>query len=275
MPVKMEVDESSFSGLNSVMQSIDIHLGKDYGYRDVPKHRVELQRVKVLEKVRAKWKVEWVDPHPGLQDYVKSAQLVVPWGKRREFLKDEENWDRLVEVCSQSWPGHEHPLNEAVDLIIASTGELSIYLGNRGELNSPPDVLERVLQRAKVELPIERPAYRGSDGILHLPFDSAVVLARGFAAAEPQTVLLDVETSEQRYEMEAREIGNSYLVPLVQRWRAGWALCRQWAGFDEGLVQRDREIERLRRIVVDLGYELRRAGQDEAAAKLDRKLKPR
>lgn len=88
-------------------------------------------------------------------------------------------------------------------------------------------------------------------------------------------VLLEVETSERRYEMEAREIGNSYLVPLVQRWRAEWALCRQWAGFDESLAQGDREIERLTRILVDLGYELRRSGQDELAAKLDRKLKHR
>jgi hypothetical protein len=100
----------------------------------------------------------------------------------------------------------------------------------------------------------------------------AVTLARAFAAAEPQTVLLQVETSEQRYEQESREIGNFYLVPLLQRWRAGWALCRQWAGFDEALAQRDREIGRLRRILVDMGYELRRGGHDELAQKLERKL---
>jgi hypothetical protein len=41
------------------MQSFDIHPGQAYGYRDTPKHRDELQRVKVLEKVRGKWKVEW------------------------------------------------------------------------------------------------------------------------------------------------------------------------------------------------------------------------
>jgi len=72
------------------MQSFDIHPGQEYGYRDSPKRRDDLQRVKVIEKVRAKWKVEWVEPNPGLQDYVKSVQLVVPWGKRRAFLKNEE-----------------------------------------------------------------------------------------------------------------------------------------------------------------------------------------
>jgi len=95
------------------MQSFDIHPGQEYGYRDSPKRRDDLQRVKVIEKVRAKWKVEWVEPNPGLQDYVKSVQLVVPWGKRRAFLKNEENWTQLVEACSHAWPGHDHPLSEA------------------------------------------------------------------------------------------------------------------------------------------------------------------
>jgi hypothetical protein len=48
------------------MQSFDIHPGQEYGYRDSPKRRDDLQRVKVIEKVRAKWKVEWVEPNPGL-----------------------------------------------------------------------------------------------------------------------------------------------------------------------------------------------------------------
>lgn len=255
------------------MQGVDIHPGQEYGFRDVPKHRDELQRIRVLEKVRSKWRVEWIEPNPGLQEYVRSVQIVVPWGKRRAFLKDEENWNRLVEACAHTWPGNGHPLSEAIDLILDATGEPGIYVGNRGELNASPDALDRVLERAKAVIPIERPGYRGSDGDLHLPFDTAVTLARAFAAAEPQTVLLEVETSEHRYELEARELGNSHLVPLVQRWRAGWALCRQWAGFDEQLAQRDREIERLRRIITDTGYELRRSGHDEVAAKLERRLK--
>ena len=254
------------------MQSIDIQPGQDYGSREVPKHRDELQRVKVLEKVRSKWKVEWVDPHRGLQDYVKSVQLVTPWVNRRVFLDGEKNWALLVEACARSWPGNGHPLSEAVDLILDSRGESGLRVGNHGEFTASPDALDRVLQRAKFEMPIQQPAYEDRQGRLRLPFDGAVMLARAFAAAEPQTVLLEVDTSQQRYEMEARELGNSYLVPLVQRWRAGWALCRQWAGFDEGLAERDREIERLRRVIVDLGYELRRSGQDVLAAKLDRKL---
>ena len=85
-------------------------------------------------------------------------------------------------------------------------------------------------------------------------------------------MLLAVETEQRRYELEARELGNSHLVPLVNRWRAGWALCRQWAGFDEALAEREAEVERLTGIIADLRYELRRAGEDQLAEKLDRKL---
>jgi hypothetical protein len=198
-------------------------------------------------------------------------QLVVLWKDRRSFLRDEDNW-HLLEACGSSWPGHDHPLSEAVDLIIDSTGEREIYVGNRGELCCSEGALDRVQQRANIEISIDKPGFRDRQNTLRLPFEVAVTLARAFAAAEPQTVLLQVETSEQRYEQESREIGNFYLVPLLQRWRAGWALCRQWAGFDEALAQRDREIGRLRRILVDMGYELRRGGHDELAQKLERKL---
>jgi hypothetical protein len=97
-------------------------------------------------------------------------------------------------------------------------------------------------------------------------------LAQAFAVAEPEAVLLQVDTEQRKYELDARQVGNSYLVPLVQQYRAGGALCRQWAGFDEALAERDREIERLRRIVEDIRYELRRAGQDDLAAEFERKL---
>jgi hypothetical protein len=62
----------------------------------------------------------------------------------------------------------------------------------------------------------------------------------------------------REYETKMREPGSSHLEPLVNRWRAGWALARQWAGQDEALAAKDREIERLRVIIrqhlVDLPY---------------------
>jgi hypothetical protein len=250
----------------------EIIIGQEYGYREKPRQKGPLERVRILERVRSQWKVEWIEPNPGLQDFVKSTHLLTPWRESKEFLRDEASWDALSQRCDQTWPGGEHALSEAVDTVLESTGEL-IYVGNHGELTCTPEVLERLAQRASIELRLEPPGFVDRKGQAHLPFDAALTLAQAFSAAEPETVLLQVNTAQRKYELEAREIGNSYLVPLVQQWRAGWALCRQWAGFDEAIAEREQEIERLRRIIEDVRYELRRGGQDDLAAKLDRKLR--
>jgi hypothetical protein len=132
------------------------------------------------------WKVEWVDPNPGLREYVKSANIIVPWSDRRPFLRDEPSWDRLVDASDRSWPGAEHPLCDAVDTVLASTGE-AVSLGTRGILSAAADVLERVAVRSKTEVLMELPGFRDRRGTAHLPFDKAVSLAQAFAAAEPQS----------------------------------------------------------------------------------------
>jgi len=96
-----------------------------------------------------------------------------------------------------------------------------------------------------------------------------------FVATDPKVVMLEVESQQCQYEIEAREPGNQFYVSLVRRNKAHWALCRQWAAFDEGLAQRDAEIERLRRIIDDMRYNLMRDGREDLVAKLDRKLKGR
>jgi hypothetical protein len=35
------------------------------------------------------------EPHPGLEEYVRSRQILAPWGERKAFLLDEENMQRL------------------------------------------------------------------------------------------------------------------------------------------------------------------------------------
>lgn len=57
-------------------------------------------QIKLLDKVgrKGKLKVRFEDgPHPGLEEYVSSRQLVVPWGERRALLRDEELAARLEE----------------------------------------------------------------------------------------------------------------------------------------------------------------------------------
>jgi hypothetical protein len=166
-------------------------------------------------------------------------------------------------------------LTEAVGDVLDSTGEgLSVY-GNNGILSGQPDALERIAARAMTALPESAYSFVDRFGVLHVAFDVALELARKFAAAEPSTVLLHVETQERKYEAEARELGNAYLVPLLEKWRANWALCRQWAGFDEGLAQRDAEIKFLRDVINRTIWDLRTAGQDDLAKTVERRMKKR
>ena len=61
------------------MRAENIEFGAEYALRDPPKLGVELQRVRVLAQVRKQWKVQWIDPNPGLVDFVRSICLVAPW----------------------------------------------------------------------------------------------------------------------------------------------------------------------------------------------------
>jgi hypothetical protein len=58
------------------------------------------------------------------------------------------------------------------------------------------------------------------------------------------------------------------MVPLLNEYRASWALIRQWAGHDAAVAQREAEIQRLERLVWDAVYALQKAGLDKESAKL-------
>ena len=60
------------------------------------------QRVKVLQHIRGKkWRAEWIEPNPGLVEYVESQNLVVRWKDRKAFLLDEEH-DRKLRADNES-----------------------------------------------------------------------------------------------------------------------------------------------------------------------------
>lgn len=260
------------------MDQREIEVGRLYALREPARPGVEMQKVKVLERVRSgRWKVEWVDPNPGLVDYVRSANIICRWADRRPVIRDEENYQRLRSVSDALWPGDEHPLSHAVDQVLFSTGEPSIGLVH-GLLIEAPDVIERICTRAGIEvadLPDHHLSYLDRRGGLHLSFGAALHLARAFAAAEPSTVLLHIDATEREYVIKASEPFNSFLVPLVERWRAGWAVARQWAGTDVQLARLNAEIDRLRQVVQRTIWDLRSAGQDDLAAKVERGLRGR
>ena len=62
------------------------------------------------------------------------------------------------------------------------------------------------------------------------------------------------------------------MVPLLNEFRASWALIRQWTGHDPAIAPREAEIETLERLVWDAIYALQRVGADSEAARLRRAI---
>jgi len=132
-----------------------------------------------------------------------------------------------------------------------------------------PEAIDRVRTRAKVPPGQHSPyAYTDRQGKLQLPFDEALELAQKFCAAEPQAVLAGVEATEREWARDARTPGEEHMVPLLNEYRAAWALIRQWTGHDPAVAAREEEIQKLERLVWDAIYALQKAGLDSEAARL-------
>src|SRR4051794_40851214 len=120
--------------------------------REPPRPGVEFEHVRVLEKVRSRWRVEWIEPNPGLVDFVKSANLITPWRERKAFVRDERSAASLARSSEPGWDGYDGPLTGAVDLVFEATGE-GLETGKGGVLDFQFATLERVCARAELEVP--------------------------------------------------------------------------------------------------------------------------
>jgi hypothetical protein len=230
----------------------------------------------VIERVRAgKWRVEWVDPNPGLVDFVKSGALVCRWSERRAVERDERNAQELRAVADRTWPGTEHPLENAAIEVIESTGEQQVTLW-KGLLSGPPDAVDRIATRAGYQFP-PNVGYVDRKGQRHLPWEVGLELAKCLAAVEPRTVLGHIETTEREWETNAREPGGSYIRPSLERYGAAAALVRQWASFDADRARLDAEIDRLRQLVNRAVWDLRVSDPEpqRVAARLEAGLRGR
>ena len=78
------------------MLKAEIQPGEAYAIREIRSPGTPLQHIRILQHVRgSKWKAEWIDPNPGLVDYVESKDLYQtrPPGTRKvrvEFVDGEE-----------------------------------------------------------------------------------------------------------------------------------------------------------------------------------------
>lgn len=255
------------------MQKTDIEVGKEYALREPRGPNRDLQRVKVIENVRgSKWRAEWVEPNPGLKDYVESSWILAPWKEHKALLRDEESKRQLEQDNARQGYAKESPFDNLLHSVFDDTGEPFLRYW-RGTLSGKKDSLERVLARAGIAANENFPySYTDRQGEVHIPYAAALKIAKAFCMKEPSTVLVHIEATERQWEQDASRPGKDYLVQLLNQYRASWAIIKQWAGQDAVLAEREKYIKQLERLVWDAVYALQKAGADSEAARLRRAI---
>ncbi len=81
-------------------------------------------------------------------------------------------------------------------------------------------------------------------------------------------MLTEVESTERQYSSQASRPGEEYMIPLLNSYRAAWALLRQWCHNDAFTAAQDKEINTLVRLLWDAIYALQKAGADDEADRL-------
>jgi hypothetical protein len=254
------------------MLKSELKAGVEYAFREKRVSGTPLTKIKLLEHVRGnKWKAKWIDTHPGLVDYVTTAQILVPWKEHKKFLQEETDLAHLRDYnLSHGYDGN-FPVCEALQQVFESVEDEISY--DRGILQTTLESLNRLRARSRLsEYTLQSPAFESRDGFLRLPHDQAEELARNFCMAEPAPVLIGIETTERNWSMDVARPGNEYLVPLLNQYRASWAIIRQWCGSDAAVAERDKRIEILERLVWDAIYALQKAGLDTEATRLRRTI---
>lgn len=256
------------------MQTADLVEGAFYAFREKRTPGTPLLKVKLLAKVGRKGHVRIryeTGPHPGLEEYVATRQLVVPWVQQKAFLRDEERYERIRAYSAGRRPD---ALVEAVATVLGASGEPSAYATVEG-LSMPVEEVERIMRRAGLEgdpVGLHPLAFEDRLGDVHVPFEGTEALARAFAAAEPENVLMAIRDHEEELRIRGNQPGQRYVHDLLRQYLPGWAIARQWAGFDKEIEEMQKEIGRLRGLVSSAAYDLKALGADAKARKLLRAL---
>ena len=250
------------------MVGSELKAGAEYAFREKRNPGYPLARIKLVEHVRgARWKAKWIDPHPGLVDYVTTTQILVPWKDHKQFLQEESDIKRLREYNLRCGYKAVSPVTDALQQIFENAGDGISY--DNGVLRTSCDALDRVRARCGLaEYELRPPAFQSRDGSLNLPHEQAEQLGRAFCMAEPAPVLVQIESTERKWAMEAARPGNEYQIALLNQYRASWAIIRQWCGLDAAMAERDKRILVLERLIWDAIYALQKAGLDREAIRL-------
>ncbi len=234
------------------MQSYAIEVGHKYGMREKVSPGEPLIQVQVLEKAgrRGQVKVKRLsEPHAGLEEWVKTRQLIVPWGERQAYLTDEEREARF----NQGRPKPNQALAGAIETIMLATGYDDAGADDDGTVHMDAPELREIARLSGLPQRLEdlHPlAYVDRYGDLHLPIELAEQLAHAYASAESEAVLMYIEDEEKEYKCRGYEPGGRFWHDELRRRMPGFALARYWAGHEEEIGYLRAEIERLRNLVV-------------------------
>lgn len=254
------------------MRFQDISVGRDYGIRIKVAAGEPLLRVTVLEKVdRAKkLRVRHVgEPHAGMEEFIAQRQVMVGWGERRAFLRDEGRLGRVRDVSGEYY---DRVTADTVQLILSSSGE-EPWVHSDGHVSMDEGVFARLATRAGMDARIEtldRDAFIDREGRCELPLRAGEHLARAFALAEPDAVTMYIAVEEEELTNRGYDVGERWWHGELRKRRPVFALARQWSGFEQEVTRLQGEVERLRNLLAMAESDLRRAGDVHAAARLHR-----
>jgi hypothetical protein len=260
------------------MLQTELREGMRYGFREKPRSRAPFIEVQLLQKVGRKGHVQvkyLSGPHPGLVEHVKTQQLVVPWGKHKAFLRDEQRLDAIRDHSSKH---AREPYLNAITTVFEATGYPEAATDSRGVLSTDRASLSLMIDRAGLEVEgsdLHPLAFEDHHGIVHVPYEGAEVLARALAAREASAVSLYLDDLEARYRAEGFQPGERSSHDFLREQMPGFALARQWAGIDHALDAQREEIERLRRLVMSAIWDFEKLGHDRQTNRLRRGLEGR
>jgi len=252
-------------------------IGHRYAFREKRTVGEPFLKVKLLEVVGrgGRVKVEYEDgPHPGLTEYVHTRQLVIAWGERQAYLKDEQRHEQLKKTAAEF---NDKAIATAVEAILESTGEDDACLMGDG-MTISRSALQRLLDRCGIDtdpLRLHGHAFVDRFGQIHLPPQAAEVIARAFAAAEPEIVLMHLHDQEEELKARGYDPGERIYHRFLREYQPGHALARQWAGMEREAEELRKEIGRLRGLIAMAARDLKEAGAEQKSWRLQRALDSR
>ncbi len=254
------------------MEGQQLAIGRLYAYRERRSAHCPLRKVKLIDIVgrRGKVKIRFEDgPHPGLEEYVSTRQIVISWADRKALLRDEER-AALLEEYEKGAGAVEKALSDAAEAVLEATGEPGCGM-DQGEV-------QRILDRAGIEkgpTDLHHLAYRDRHGQIHLPGEAMVALAQAFAAAEPETVVIYLDDRDDELRIRGNQPGDRWYHQYRRELSPSFALARQWAGLEQESEMLRKEIARLRGLLSTAAHDLKRAGEERKSNRLLRALEGR